>query len=1222
MHLFFIKIHEFIQKNRILTLLLLLLVLITVGFFAFQIKFEEDITRILPKNNKGDITSKVIKQLKFADKITVIIEKEKKGSVEDLTQAANTFMDSIHLIQPYIKTVQGTVAQENVQQVFEFVYQNLPLFLEENDYKLIKRKTQSDSIKVLVENNYKSLISPSGLITRDFIVKDPLGISFVGLKKMQELAIGDEFIIKEGYLLTRDQSKLLLFINPQYGGSETDKNTQFVALLKTIQSVVNKEFKGKVQLSYFGSPIIAVANANQIKSDIITTVLLSMGTLILILILFFRKITIPIIIFIPTIFGVVFAIASLYFLRDTISAISLSVGAVLLGVTIDYSLHIMTHYRHNADVKQLYKDTTKPLIMSSSTTAVAFLCLLFVKSDALKDLGIFASISVIISALFSLIIIPHLYKPQNDGLSHAGILDKLSKIPFEKNKFLIIGTFILLFVSCFTFNKVTFNNNLGDLNFIPDEIRQTEKKLAASTSLTSKAIYVVAYGTNEEQAIEANARLNDFLVQQKNQKNIYNYSSLAGLLPSESEQINKIKKWESFWTNSICKKVETELIQNGKRFGFKQDTHEVFYHTIRSNKSILRLQDLKQFLPDLTDEYVSNSPNWYTIATIVKLDEKHKEKLIRSFEHFKNIVVIDRQQLNETFLGKLRDDFNNLINYSLIAVIFILFIFFKRIELVLVSLLPITATGFVTAGLMGLFNIPLNIFSTIVCTLIFGHGVDFTIFMTSALQKEYTTGKDEMPAYRVSIILAALTTILAIGALVFAKHPALVSISSVSLLGVISALLITFVFYPIIFKWLFFNRPKKGKIPVRLLTVIISIIALTYYALGGILLSTLGRFLMSILPLKKESKMMCFRKIMVLFFRSVLNINPIVKKKVINPHKIDFSKQAIVIANHVSVLDTLAFGMLTHKIVYLVNDWVYKSPIFGKAVKAMGYYPVSKGIEGGIEHLREKIKQGYSLMIFPEGTRSTDNVIKRFHKGAFYLAQEFELDILPVYLHGNTETSPKGDFMIHNESITIVVGNYISYQDKNFGENYITRTKKINKFFREQFDTIRHKLETEEFFKKKVVDGYLYKEEEVYQSVLNDFYLNKKNYYTLFTNISDDAKILHFANDYGQLNAILTLQYPKRKIQTFVYTLENLEIASTNYLNRIRNIEYLNYQDILKPYDCLFISTTCFSENDLRPHFKNVNEVVLFQADLYIDSLLKNGFELLYEKDKVKTFKK
>ncbi|OXA81516.1 glycerol acyltransferase [Flavobacterium columnare NBRC 100251 = ATCC 23463] len=1222
MHFFFIKIHEFVQKNRILTFLSSLAFLVIITFFAFQIKFEEDITRVLPKNDKADVTSKIIKQLKFADKITVIIEKERTGSVEDLTQAAHVFIDSLHLVKPYIKGIQGTAAEENINQVFEFIYQNIPLFLEEKDYKTIRQKIQSDSIKVLVENNYKSLISPSGLITRDFIIKDPLGIAFIGLKKMQQLAIGDEFIIKDGYLLTRDQNKLLLFINPRNGGSETEKNAEFVDLLKNIQLAINKNYKNKVQLSYFGSPIIAVANANQIKTDIITTVLLSMGTLMLILILFFRKITIPIIIFIPTIFGVLFAIACLYFLRQTISAISLSVGAVLLGVTIDYSLHIMTHYRYNADIKQLYKDTAKPLIMSSSTTAVAFLCLLFVKSDALKDLGIFASISVMISALFSLLIIPHLYKPKSNGLSHAGILDRLSKIPFEKNKFLIIGTFLLLLISCFTFSRVSFNNNLSDLNFIPKEVKEAEKKLEESTRLTSKAIYIVVYGKNEKEVINTNTRLNAILTQQKQQKNIYNYSSLAGLLPSEVEQANKIKKWKSFWSNSVCQKVQNELVQNGKTFGFKPTTHQAFYTIIRSDIKPIQLRDLKQLLPDLTDEYVAKSSNFYTIATVVKIDEKKKEKIIKTVEDLTNVIVIDRQQLNETFLGKLRDDFNNLINYSFIAVVIILFVFFKRIELVLVSLLPIIATGFVTAGLMGIFNIPLNIFSTIVCTLIFGHGVDFTIFMTSALQKEYTTGKDEMPAYRISIILAALTTILAIGALVFAKHPALVSISSVSLLGVISALLITFVFYPIVFKWLFFNRPKKGKIPIRFFTLIISIIALTYYVLGGIFLSTIGRFLMGILPLKRETKMMCFRKMMVLFFKTVLHTNPIVKKKVINPNRINFSKQAIVIANHVSVLDTLALGMLSHKMVYLVNDWVYKSPIFGKAVKAMGYYPVSKGIEGGLEHLRDKIKKGYSLMIFPEGTRSEDNVVKRFHKGAFYLAEEFKLDILPVYLHGNAETLPKGDFMIHNESITVVVGNYISYQDKSFGEDYIARTKKINKFYRLTFDKIRHELENEDFFRRKLIDGYLYKEEDIYKKVLKDFDLNKEHYHTLFTTIAEDAKILHFANDYGQLNTILTLQYPKRKIQTFFHSLEKFEIASTNYLNKIRNIQYLNPQDILKPYDCLLISTSSFDEKELFPHLEKLNKVVLFETDLYVEYILNNGFELSKEIGKIKIFNK
>src|SRR5690606_6552963 len=98
-------------------------------------------------------------------------------------------------------------------------------------------------------------------------------------------------------------------------------------------------------------------------------------------------------------------------------------------------------------------------------------------------------------------------------------------------------------------------------------------------------------------------------------------------------------------------------------------------------------------------------------------------------------LVIDRQALNEQYLGALVNDFNALVTYSFVAVFVILLVFYRRIELVLVASIPIGLTGFITAGIMGLLNIPFNIFSTIVCTLVFGHGIDFTIFMTSALQK-------------------------------------------------------------------------------------------------------------------------------------------------------------------------------------------------------------------------------------------------------------------------------------------------------------------------------------------------------------------------------------------------------------------------------------------------------------------------------------------------------
>src|SRR5690606_35304195 len=128
-----------------------------------------------------------------------------------------------------------------------------------------------------------------------------------------------------------------------------------------------------------------------------------------------------------------------------------------------------------------------------------------------------------------------------------------------------------------------------------------------------------------------------------------------------------------------------------------------------------------------------------TISTLVKIDDTQRDVFLTRMENDAEVLVIDRQHLNETFLGQLRDDFNRLVGYSFFAVLFILWVFFRRIELVLLSAIPIGLTGLVTAGLMGLFGLEFNIFSAIVCTLVFGHGVDFSIFMTAALQKQYST---------------------------------------------------------------------------------------------------------------------------------------------------------------------------------------------------------------------------------------------------------------------------------------------------------------------------------------------------------------------------------------------------------------------------------------------------------------------------------------------------
>ncbi|WP_346983379.1 hypothetical protein [Chryseobacterium sp. POE27] len=157
------------------------------AFFASKINFEEDINQIIPKNEKSDLTAKILKQLNFSDKIIVIIENKSKEDDFQLSETADTFLKKIEPLQKYIGSVQGKVNDNEISETFDFVNQNLPLFLDENDYKEIGRKLNKDSIAKQVESNYISLASPTSLVTKEFIKKRSSWYYFFRNKETERL---------------------------------------------------------------------------------------------------------------------------------------------------------------------------------------------------------------------------------------------------------------------------------------------------------------------------------------------------------------------------------------------------------------------------------------------------------------------------------------------------------------------------------------------------------------------------------------------------------------------------------------------------------------------------------------------------------------------------------------------------------------------------------------------------------------------------------------------------------------------------------------------------------------------------------------------------------------------------------------------------------------------------------------------------------------------------
>ncbi|WP_343661161.1 MMPL family transporter [Chryseobacterium sp.] len=1215
MHRFFIFLYYLISKNKILSVLTALGIAFLCIFFASKINFEEDINQIIPKNEKSDLTAKVLKQLNFSDKIIVIIENRSGEDSFLLSETADTFLKKIEPLQKYIGSVQGKVNDNEISETFDFVNQNLPLFLNESDYKQIDGKLQKDSIARQVENNYISLVSPTSLVTKEFIKKDPLGLTFLGIKKLNALNISKDFKLEDSYIVTKDGKNLLLFIDPKNKSNDTKANEAFVDQLNSIKDSINKQFRGKTEISYFGSPVIAVANAQQIKKDIQNTVVISMTVLLILLIYYFRNFFTPIIVFLPTVFSVLLALLVLYFIKDKISAISLSVGAILIGITIDYALHILTHYKHNNNIEELYKEITQPIILSSATTAVSFLCLVFVRSEALKDLGLFAAITVILSSITALIIVPQLYKPKEKGEHlNTNFIDRIGSYPYEKNKPLIIGCSIIILACLFGFRHVGFNEDIGDLNYIPKELKISEAKLQKLSDITSKSIYTISYGNSEEEALTRNSELSRFLENEKKEGKILSYNSIGSIVLSEKDQQKKLDEWNHFWDEQKKNHTISELISNGNKFGFNGSAFDHFNEALHKNYTALSLKDYQKVKALQISEFMSNENGFYTVSNVVKVDENKRDIFIKDIEKKHDAIAIDRQQMNENFLGLLKRDFNTLINYSLLAIILTIIVFFRNFELTVLTMFPIVLTGVVTAGILYFLGLELNIFSTVVCTLVFGVGDDFSIFLTQAMQKEHTTGKNELPTYRISIILAVFTTILSIGSLIFAKHPALHSLALVALIGMFSVIIITSTLYPFWFRLLITNRAKKGLSPITFRMFIWAVFSFLYYGVGGLLFSAFGSFFVK----NSSGNILNIIKIILArFLTSVLYSNPFVKKKVIKNPAEDFSKPAVIIANHTSFLDTLAIAMATHKIIYLVNDWVYQSPIFGKLVRALGFYPVSQGIENGMEKLREKVEQGYSLVVFPEAERSYTNDIKRFHKGAFYLAEQFGLDILPIYIHGNSEVLPKGDFIIYDGSITVKVGDRISKDNVSFGKNYSERTKKINAYFREEFAKLREEIEDENYFKKKLFLSYLYKDSEVVKEVKEDFNTNKSVYFELNKHISSQANILHIADDFGQKDALLTLYQAGRRVFSLIRDNEKRETAAHSYLIKRRKIHYIkDLSAINKKIDVLLVSDEHFPMNDLH----ELPETIIF-VNIKNTLFESENYTLKWNSESIKIFK-
>ena len=1153
---FFIGLYDYFERHKILFYLSLISCVLLMGFFALQVRFEENITQFFPDTKDSQNTIKVFDNLKIKDKIIIMLSSadtchrvEPDSLIEAAGQLQQTLTEKAG--GKLIKGILAQVDQSLIQGATDFVYEHLPLFLTDTDYQRFDSLLTDKGIQAVMQKNYTNLLSPAGIALRSYILRDPLGLGSEALKHLQDFQLEANYEIYDEHIFSKDGSTLLMFITPVFSTGSTGKNDELIKILEEELQHVQGE-SPTIRAEYFGGPSVGVYNARQIKKDTILTSSLALLIIIVFISLVFkRKRSIPLIIT-PVLFGGLFALFLIFFIKGSISAIAVGAGSAVMGIALSYSIHMLAHQNHVSTVQQLIKEIAYPLTVGSFTTIGAFMGLIFTSSDLLRDFGLFASLALVGTTLFCLIYLPHFLKGQADVKQGRvlRIIEKINAYSYEKNKWLVGGILLITIICLFTSQKVGFNNDMMSLNYEPQHLKQSEEKLMQLFDSDEKTVLFVSVGKDMNQATETYAITNQKLSTLKDQGLIKDYASASQFLISPQEQQLRLKRWKDYWTDEKQQQIRKQLETAATEYRFRPGSFDPFYQWLNQPFGEYHYTAQEDDLSGkLLNEWQTSADSITMLISQIRISDQNKETVYQNFSKTQDVVIFDRSYFANKWVSAINDDFYLILYISSFLIFFALWFSYGRIELTLMSFLPMLVSWVIILGLMGILGIEFNIINIILSTFIFGIGDDFSIFIMDGLQNKYRTGQKVLNSHKTAIFFSAFTTVVGMGALVFAKHPALQSISLISILGMIAVVLVAYTIQPLIFRFFIAGPASKGLPPYTLIGLIRTVLLFLLFFIGCIFLRVLIAVLY-LVPVRKSSKQRLVCRLIQITCKGILLLATAVKKEHINKANERFQHPAIIIANHQSFIDILVLLSLSSKILMVTNHWVWHSPFFGAIIRYVDFYYIGEGYEQYMERMRKKVKEGYSIAIFPEGTRTYNGKMKRFHKGAFYLAETLQLDILPILLYGNNKIIAKAQpFNIRKGIIYTEILPRIPADDLSFGTTYQERTKRISAYMKEGYARIcREKNTTDNpAFYEALIQNYIYKGPVV------EWYIRikvkmERNYRLFNRLIPAQGQITDIGCGFGPLCYMLSMLSEDRDILGIDYDEDKIALAQHGWL--------------------------------------------------------------------------
>ena len=1200
MHRIFVKIYNFFRRHRPVFWVSMFSSFAIFLFMASKIHLEENITSFFPSGNSSHM-AEVYSNLKVSDKILIMFSST-DGSIDpdkedSLFSAAARFGELVEAAGVPEGKYLDCVSGDDISGMLDFVGAHLPVLMEDSDYESLARLDNPAVVDSAIRNVYLNLISPAGFAVKDVLMSDPLSIGGGVLGRTAELNPVSDYQVRANHVFTPDGNTLLAFLEPAFSSGETGNNDALVAIVDAAVDSLAAEFP-TVEVHYFGGPAMSVYNARQIKRDTYATSIVALVIIILFILCVFKRRRSIFLILCPAIYGAVFALAMSWLTRGSISGIAVGAGTAIMGIALSYSIHFLAHQNYVRSVTQLLEELCSPLIIGSVTTIGAFVGLLFTSSRLLQDFGLFAAYTLLGTMVFCLVFLPQFLVAQSDVREGKvlRIIEKISSYPFDRNKWLIAALVILTAVCGYMSTKVGFDSDMMDLTYWEPKLKEAEAMLAAQDRDSTKTVMLVNVGASDDLAYNALRGTLHELEALKSEGLVSDYSDGGAFVAGHEEQMRRIGKWKAFWTPERVASVSEEIRSAAVKYGFREDAFDGAIARLSADYQPVEWFDSgdssgrdssdrdssgqdssgreaeysadslcqvvgTQAIPMAFSSWMGSSDNLKMFVCQATMRRADIDEVYSRFYGNPNVVIFDQSYFANKAAESINNDFYLILFISSFLIFFVLWLSYGRLELALLSFLPMAVSWIIITGIMEMLGVQFNIVNIILSTFIFGMGDDFSIFIMDGLLHKYRTGRELVNSHKSAIFFSSFVMIVGIGALIFAKHPALHSIALITILGMVAVVLVAYVAEPVIFREFVTKPASEGKAPYTFGTVFGALFFLYIPAvLGGAVILLIG-MLLQLVPIGRERRQTIISLMLHHACRLLVWICPFIKSVRLGPDGKRLRQwtgsHGIVCANHQSSLDIILLISLFPKVKFFVADWVRNSPLFNLISGLLGYICKSDGLMESemVQRVATDLEHGWNYVIFPEGTRSRDGSMKRFHKGAFLLADVMKAPMIPVVFYGNWRICPKGTGL--NLTRGVSVTQVLPFDSRSY-ETITDVRKAMKSVIVEAHEKLCREYDSPRnpYFRKVLVSSYLYK------GPVTEWYVKVK------TSLEDDyayfdsmlprtGQITDIGCGMGQLDIMLSLLHPSRKVLGLDYDEEKIAVARNCW--PVRNLPGLSF---------------------------------------------------------------